>query len=216
MCGSFLEKLEKVPVPATQSEEPALHHQEHLKPWAISKAHTSHRWDSPAGTTIPVCLGFPPVDVSETLFGETVHQHLWWEQPFGEWFCDCSCGAPELPPIAYPGSKVLPEPGSEMRVSGHFRAFRCLASLLCWRCYVWAPTVFPKVSGAMNVNMVQETQTARLFGLNSSAASGSWRRNFSRRGGKVHVLLIPAAFVDMLWIRMGWDSDPLAGWKKIN
>lgn len=67
---------EKVPVLATQAEEPALQYQEHLQPWAIPKAHGSHRWDSPAGTTIPVRLGFPPMDISETLFGETVLQHL--------------------------------------------------------------------------------------------------------------------------------------------
>lgn len=44
--------------------------------------------------------------------------------------------------------------------------------------------MFAKVAGAMTVDMVQETEMARLFGLNSSAASGSWRRNFSRGGKK--------------------------------
>ncbi|PKU38360.1 hypothetical protein llap_11331 [Limosa lapponica baueri] len=67
----------------------------------------------------------------------------------------------------------------------------------------------------MNDDMVQERETARLFGLNSSAASRSWRENFSRGGGKKkkkkHVSLIPAVIVDMLWIRAGWDSEPHTG-----
>lgn len=44
-------------------------------------------------------------------------------------------------------------------------------------CYVWAP-VFAKVTGAMSVDMAQETEMTRYISLNSSAASGGCCRNF--------------------------------------
>jgi len=34
--------------------------------------------------------------------------------------------------------------------------------------------------------------------------------------GEIHVLLIPATFVGMLWIRTGCDTDPLAGGRRRN
>lgn len=125
------------------------------------------------------------MDISESLFGETALQNLWWKQPFEEWFCDYSCGSDEMTLLftlaAWPCLLMKHELGKVI-VSGHFGALRCLVLVLCWHYYVWA-RVSAKVAGAMNVDTAQKTEMTRFFGQNSSAASGSWRRNFLRGAG---------------------------------